>query len=470
MSRIDPANPPYPLLRNLLRQVFTAETLPRFCQDRPLFRDLRNSFGPRAGLDDMIDDLFEFCHTRLLWEELLDGVAAHSPGWYNRVAAEQGWPLTPLPPDGGGEGAGGWGEVELHVRAGDGRYPVEIETPLAGDAQGILELPWTAGELRQRLIRLEYGPTDREFLAGTGHDLFQALFQGHVRDRYREALGRAEAGLRLRLRLDPLELQALPWELLYDAERDEFLALSGRVQVTRYLAVPRGTPPLRVPPPLRLLVVTASPRGERPLAVEAEVEAIRQALAGCMAQGLVQVEPLAHASVWTLRNALHDLRPHVLHFAGHGGVGEEGGVLLLEDRSGQADPLPGTTLGALLKETPTVRLAVLNACLSARDTAPDAPLFDRRRRMLLGVGPALVGAGLGAVVAAQFSLEEEAGRLFAGDFYTTLARLHRADQAVSRGRQALLLARGEGDRHWATPVLFLRAPDGVIFAPPTGQA
>ena len=107
MSRIDPANPPYPLLRNLLRQVFTAETLPRFCQDRPLFRDLRNSFGPRAGLDDMIDDLFEFCRTRLLWEELLDGVAAHSPRWYNRVAAEQGWPLTPPPtpspppPDGG---------------------------------------------------------------------------------------------------------------------------------------------------------------------------------------------------------------------------------------------------------------------------------------------------------------------------------------------------------------------------------
>jgi hypothetical protein len=81
----------------------------------------------------------------------------------------------------------------------------------------------------------------------------------------------------------------------------------------------------------------------------------------------------------------------------------------------------------------------------------------------LGVGPALVDAGLGAVVAMQFSMRDWSARVFAEDFYTTLARLEPVDEAVSRAREALMLQFGEDQRDWATPVLFLRAPDGVIF-------
>ena len=78
------------------------------------------------------------------------------------------------------------------------------------------------------------------------------------------------------------------------------------------------------------------------------------------------------------------------------------GVLLLEGDQGYADPLAGKTLGILLRAS-RVRLAVLNACLSGRETShPLAPLPGGAggggiggglRAAFLGVGPALVDAG-----------------------------------------------------------------------------
>jgi hypothetical protein len=326
-----------------------------------------------------------------------------------------------------------------------------------------MTLPWTGEDLRQRLAQLEQGPTDRDTLADIGHQLFQSLFSGSVGNRYMGAVDKATTGLRLRLWFDPPELQALPWELLYDAEQDEFLALSGRVLITRYLTVPKGAPPLAVTPPLGILAVTAQPKNEPELDVDAEAAAVHAALAPLETEGLVRVHTLPHAQVWTLRDALRDHMPHVLHFVGHGNVGPDGGVLMLENAQGESDPLAGTTLATLLKRT-DVRLAVLNACLSARGTRVEAGQFHDQRRAILGVGPALVRAGLGAVVANQFSMGDQEARLFAEDFYATLARFEPVDEAVSRAREALMLGSGEGARDWATPTLFLRAPDGVIFA------
>jgi hypothetical protein len=357
-------------------------------------------------------------------------------------------------------------DVEIHVGASsvDG-YPVTIETSRARDATGILDLPWPADRLRGWLAQLEGGQTNRDTLIEIGHSLFQALFHGAVRDRYMAVLDEAESGVRLRLWLDASELQALPWELLYDDADKEFLALSGRALVTRYLPVPRGAPPLTVTPPLRVLVAVASPHGHSGLNVEAEAAAVGEALAPAQAAGLAQVEILAHARVMALREALRDYRPHVLHFAGHGAVGPDGGALVLEDEAGDGVLLSARQLRVMRQRSGAdVCLAVLNACLTARDAEAEA--FHTQRRALLGVGPALVQAGLGAVVGMQFSLTDASARLFSRDFYSTVVRLEPVDLAVSRAREALALEAGTHSRDWATPVLFLRAPDGVIFARP----
>lgn len=353
---------------------------------------------------------------------------------------------------------------DFELQVGDprrGHYPVRVVESPAGEGESMLRIPFADEELTTALARLEGGDTDATFLADVGERLFTALFTGAIRARYAESVGRvgAEEGLRLRLCLDPPELHALPWELLRDSEKREALALSKRALVVRYLPVPRPAPPIAVRPPLRLLVVTAAPSDRMPLDVEGEVSAIEEALRPLGQQ--VMVTRLAHATGPTLRQRIIDTNPQVLHFAGHGDFDGQEGALVLEDGAGRAERLPGTVLATLLKGS-SVRLALLNACLSAVDAA-GAGIGHRQRAAMLGVGPALVDAGLGAVVGMQFSLPDASGVVFAQDFYQMLTRFLPVDVCVSRAREALLLEAGRDSRDWAAPVLFLRAPDGVLY-------
>jgi hypothetical protein len=331
-------------------------------------------------------------------------------------------------------------------------------------------LPFAEDELQAALSWMERARTDEALLADIGTHLFTALFAGDVRARFAESVGLTGegAGLRVRLRIDPPELQEWPWELLRDPEKREFLVLSKRSLVTRYLHVPRPTPPLEVEPPLRVLVVVATPRDAIPLNTDDEVARIRQALGRLLDTGMVNLSVEPHVTKRGLRQRLLDDDPHVLHYIGHGDLADDRGVLLLEDTAGKADRLDGPTLGILLKGS-SVRLAVLNACLSARDAPPDESGFAGRRAAFMGVGPALIDAGLGAVVAMQFSMVDESARIFAEDFYTMLARFKPVDECLSRAREALLLEVGLGQRDWATPVLLMRAPDGVLFRERKGR-
>jgi hypothetical protein len=55
-----------------------------------------------------------------------------------------------------------------------------------------------------------------------GRDLFDALLSGEIRSRYDVSLQEAKRqgkGLRLKLRIQPPQLAALPWEFLYDPAR-----------------------------------------------------------------------------------------------------------------------------------------------------------------------------------------------------------------------------------------------------------
>ncbi|MBU1751897.1 MAG: CHAT domain-containing protein, partial [Chloroflexi bacterium] len=106
------------------------------------------------------------------------------------------------------------------------------------------------------------------------------------------------------------------------------------------------------------------------------------------------------------------------------------------------------------------RLVVLNACQTA--TADTIDVFR-------GVAQALVRAGLPAVIANQFNVYDDSALAFAREFYRALADDYPVDAAVTEGRKGVMASlaglkkdwRGEVD--WATPTLFLRAPDGVLW-------
>jgi len=99
-SSIDSDNPPIAAIRDLLEAAFTAETLKRFCQDRPTFRPLVRRFSTSDGLSDMVERVIVFCGEYLLWDELLAEVKAANPKQYARFQERFGHSV-PRPPTAG---------------------------------------------------------------------------------------------------------------------------------------------------------------------------------------------------------------------------------------------------------------------------------------------------------------------------------------------------------------------------------
>lgn len=292
-----------------------------------------------------------------------------------------------------------------------------------------------------------------------GDKLFRAVFQGELLKAFQGCLARAQGGpgVRIRLRLNDVpHLAGLPWEYLYDAEGRGFLALSGRTPVVRYLELSEGLGTLLVEPPLRVLAVISTPQGYREL-VEADEEwrRLSAALEPLLQSGLIEVERLERATPEALESRMRAGQPiHVLHFVGHGGFSElrSEGVLVFEDEDGKGVPLGGPSLAYILQDHPSLRLAVLNACNGARAS---------QENTFAGTAQALVQHGVPAVIAMQSEVMDETACSFAEKFYRGLAAGLPVDACVGEVRRALA---AERNPEWGTPVLYLRATDGRLFA------
>lgn len=345
--------------------------------------------------------------------------------------------------------------VAVGPRGADG-YPVTARG--AGrDGRGTLVIPGDA-EFLGLLTRLSELTLDGAGVTLLGQRLFAALFHGELRDAYlssKVALG-PEQGMRLRLDIDPREAEvaALPWELLQDPDDIAPLVLLDR-PIVRYLPQPAPVPKLVAPLPLKVLLSAA--QTSPPIGVERELQAVQDALRG-VAGIAVTVEP--HLTAQKLRGFLRD-GFHVWHFVGHGGFAKDGatGVLLFEDAAGDAVSVSAPELNVMLNRS-GVRVVVLDACGTGR-LATDP---------FRAVAPALIRAEVPAVVAMQLDVSAEAARAFAGEFYRVIGEGLPIDACVTEGRKAVMSAAGLGRPDWGIPVIYTRAPDGVLFtktaAPP----
>jgi hypothetical protein len=295
-----------------------------------------------------------------------------------------------------------------------------------------------------------------------GTEMYRTVFQGPVRSLFDKSRGQVERspqlGLRLKIKVDPGDpdtaaLAGLPWELLCDGETEDFFALSRQTSLVRYLDVPRMSQPISFTPPLRILAVSASPKAlpSLDLAEEARrLEALRHA-------GF-EVQHLVNASAGAIREALASDPWNVLHFMGHGhfdpATGD--GMLAFEGAGGRLDPVSGKAFATKLKDFPSLGVVVLNACNTARagHLSGVNPFH--------GVATALVLGGIPAVVAMQRPISDRAALGFSAAFYRHLARGDSIDEALTEGRQAIHSAAPESFE-WATPVLFLRIPEGNVF-------
>ena len=358
---------------------------------------------------------------------------------------------------------------------GDG-YRARVVASPAGEAQAGFVLPFTDKDLTilvfevvrrigkaRRKVRQLASP-ERLLLQDFGGQLFQAVFSGPVREclgHSRLAAESESAGLRIRLRL-PGALANIPWEYLYDAEYG-FLGLSREIALVRYVEMPTPVQPFPVSPPLRILAMISAPDDEPGLQGEEEWGKLKGALDDLAGRGMVQVDRLEAGTLAALQRPLRLREYHVLHFIGHGGYNEEAqdGALALETEGRKTRLVTGRDLGVMFRGHRSLRLVVLNACEGAR-TAQDDPFG--------GVAQALVRQGIPAVIAMQFEISDPAALVFSQSFYQAIGDGLPVDVATVEARVAMFAADHEVE--WATPVLYLRSPDGQIFttsqAPPAG--
>ncbi|CAG0933287.1 hypothetical protein TFLX_02977 [Thermoflexales bacterium] len=303
--------------------------------------------------------------------------------------------------------------------------------------------------------------------AADGQALFNLLLaDGELLKAWGEARGRSKRR-RLRLRIDPPELHAWPWELLRDGA--ELIAADADTPFSRYLAVGKEWGRAVADRPMRVLAVISNPidlgaKYDLPAAdVELEEQTLREALLPhTQTPSLVPGEGLGVRLTFlsppiTLDRLEAELRSgyHVLHFIGHGGFNarQQQAALYFENPDRTAHRVIDVDFAGMLDRLQLPpQLVVLAACQSATQSLHE---------VFTGLGPQLVQIGLPAVVAMQADVTLLTARQFAARFYRQLLTHGTVDLAMNEARSTLM-THGRFDA--AVPVLFMRLRDGRLWS------
>jgi tetratricopeptide (TPR) repeat protein len=329
-------------------------------------------------------------------------------------------------------------------------------------------------------------------LAALGQQLYNALFQGTIRDSWMTAMGIAHHRrelLRLRLGLKDDRLPYLPWEALYAGDRP--LATGTDVVFSRYqsafsqhlsLPTPRIAA-LQPNQPLKILMVIAAPTDQEVLELKQEatylVEELKSPLKNGSTEPLLAIEHdpglrlarqqglpeidltiLEQPGRERLTQALEQGQFDVFHYAGHSNLGQAGGNLyLVNDRTGLTEELSGDDLAGLLVNN-GIRLAVFNSCRGSY-----APTADLSKISESGnLAEAVIKRGIPAVLAMAERIPDEVALTLTRLFYRNLRKVYPIDLSLNRARQGLIAAyTSNQSSYWALPILYLHPEfDGYL--------
>ncbi len=355
--------------------------------------------------------------------------------------------------------------LELTLLPGDRRDLTALLFARYGTARVVAEVP-RKGEAWREIIRgherlrAHFDGDGRPLpseaaLERWGAVLFETLFPAEVRRLWDAARGAASGGATDVVFTSLLDWMAdKPWELAFDPHRRAFLAATEACFVRNVVtAVPCATRPRRRGR-LSVVVAAAQPQGLSSVSWEEEADAIRAGLAPLVASGLARLRVERAVTAEALHRLLADGPCDVLHFVGHGtwDAARRVGSLVLESESGGVAPVEAPVLKTLLSGR-GLALVVLNACQSARGSRGD---------LARGVAPALVAAGIPAVVANQFSVLDTAAVVFARELYHFLALGRALGDAAREARLAVRCDPGCGPVDWAVPVVYARDPGSAL--------
>lgn len=340
-------------------------------------------------------------------------------------------------------GDGGY-SVELHQEGGNGDWS-------APSARARIAPDLDAGTAPEVLAGADLALAARTFIrshetspafTAVGDWLGGLALRGDVGDEWERLAAETPNGLRTLLDVTAEPLSLLPWELMRRDGRLLFTKADHPFARAKRL-VADDTQELV---PLRVLVVEGT-RGDA-LGTREEIDGIRAAVPAF--GGRIDVTVLSEPTVHELHDEHQRVRPHILHFAGHGliapGTNEPAlriGNWLLKRQD----------IDTVLQVSP--RVAVLNACRSGESDV------DQVRAL----AQTFLANGSAAVVGMQGDVRGAAAACFGRSLYAALAEGKLIDEAVADARAAVYMLTGseQGARDWFLPSLTLRVrPEQVL--------
>ncbi len=339
----------------------------------------------------------------------------------------------------------------------------------AGETRDEAPYAFDENKLRDRLHAIELAlarsgapttrrkqTTDEIAVEEFGRELFDAVFAGNVLVAFNETRNKAKChdkNVRLKLCISSPELARLPWEFLFHPSMDDFLCLQTDISIARYISQQQSVEPITVELPLQILGIVSNPDDD--LDVESESEKLDEVLRELGDNA--QVTWRSRVTWDKLQREMVMGRWHVLHFIGHGGFNRRRGEgeIYLMDKEGNQDAIRASTVARLMSGHRTLRLVVLNSCQGAQGSKSDE---------FSSTTATLVRTGVPAVVGMQFAISDASAKEFSRKFYEYLALTGAVDIAMTTARQAI--SKSDHCFEWATPVLYLRATNGVLFDVP----
>jgi len=293
-------------------------------------------------------------------------------------------------------------------------------------------------------------------LKAIGIKLAKALFTKEIRDQFYLVQKKAGAkGVRIRLTVNHPKSRSYPWESLYLNHR--YLALDEETPLTRF--IPNGTfEKKEIRKPVKMLVVGAQPakRGLPTVHVARDIKNIEDALNEHKENGTIHLDLIRIGTVPNVLDQFKKTQYNVFHFIGHGIFENGTGKLAFESPEGKYDPVDHVRMGQMLMNQREMGLVVLNACQGAATSTSD---------VLTGLAPELIKMRIvPSVIAMRYSITNQMANLFSREFYPNLLKKP-IDQNLQSVRHTISVHPKSATADFLAPVLFLNAPDGVIFKP-----
>jgi hypothetical protein len=310
-------------------------------------------------------------------------------------------------------------------------------------------------------IEAGYPLLEEDNLRELGSQFFDLIIRNRVKRLFDTATGRREEGLLpFEIFLEDYNIAGWPWEYLYDTANNMFICQEFH-PISRgvFTLIPtESLPPLRGK--VQILLIIAVPPDEPGTTPQEEIKWIREVFTRFLGGSKVELKIVEMVAPSQLQMELHLQHFDIVHFYGHGGFdpARKEGYLKFERPDTSPTYVHASTFGQLLAGQ-NIHLVFLNGCETAKIDQKEDPTKS-------SMAGALLGRGIPAVIANQFSMIDVSSHYLSSIIYSALASGKSLVEAMRDGRRAMQFADDYRFFDWGIPVLYSSEPNLTFFPHP----